>query len=39
MEFLERFTSALHGTLGSYHRDAMQRGYAYAVARLPTLHA
>jgi hypothetical protein len=31
--------AALHGTLGSYLRDALQEGSAYAVACLPILRA
>jgi NAD-specific glutamate dehydrogenase len=34
-EFMQRLSYALHGTLGSYLRDALQEGSANAVAYLP----
>jgi hypothetical protein len=34
-EFMQRLFAALHGTLGSYLRDAFQEGSAGAVACLP----
>jgi hypothetical protein len=34
-EFMQRLSAALHGTLGSYLRDAFQEGTADAVACLP----
>ena len=34
-EFMERLSATLHGTLGSYLRDASQEGSADAVACLP----
>jgi hypothetical protein len=33
-EFMQRQSAALHGTLGSYLRDALQEGSADVVARL-----
>jgi hypothetical protein len=40
-EFLQRLSAALHGTLGSYLRDALHEGSADAVACLiaPRAHA
>jgi hypothetical protein len=32
---MQRLSTALHGTLGSYLRDALQKGSADAVACLP----
>jgi hypothetical protein len=34
-EFMQRLSVALHGTLGSYLREAFQEGSADAVACLP----
>jgi hypothetical protein len=34
-ELMQRLSAALHGTLGSYLRDAFQEGSAGAVACLP----
>jgi hypothetical protein len=34
-EFMQRRSATLHGTLGSYLRDAFQEGSADAVAYLP----
>jgi hypothetical protein len=34
-EFMQRLSTALHGTLGSYLRDPFQEGSADAVACLP----
>jgi hypothetical protein len=34
-EFMQRLSAALHGSLGSYFRDALQEGSADAVACLP----
>jgi hypothetical protein len=34
-EFMQRLSATLHGTLGSYPRDAFQKGSADAVACLP----
>jgi hypothetical protein len=33
-EFMQRLSAALHGTLGSYLRDAFHEGSAHAVACL-----
>ena len=33
-EFMQRLSAILHGTLGSYLRDAFQEGSVYAVACL-----
>jgi hypothetical protein len=38
-EFMQRLSVALHGTLGSYPRDALQEGSADAVACLPVPRA
>ena len=38
-EFMQRLSAALHGTLGSYLRDAFQEGSAGAVACLPVPRA
>jgi hypothetical protein len=38
-EFMQRHSAALHGTLGSYLRDAFQEGSADAVACLPAPRA
>jgi hypothetical protein len=38
-EFMQRLSTALHGTLGSYLRDALQEGSAGAVACLPVPRA
>ena len=38
-EFMQRLSVALHGTLGSYLRDAFQEGSAGAVAFLPVPRA
>jgi NAD-specific glutamate dehydrogenase len=38
-EFMQRLLAALHGTLGSYLRDALQEGNADAVACLPVPRA
>jgi hypothetical protein len=38
-EFMQRLSAALHGTLGSYLRDAFQEGSADAVACLPVPRA
>jgi hypothetical protein len=38
-EFMQRLSVALHGALGSYLRDALQKGRAYVVARLPAPRA
>jgi hypothetical protein len=38
-EFMQRLSAALHGTLGSYLRDAFQEGTAGAVACLPVPRA
>jgi hypothetical protein len=38
-EFMQRFSSTLRGTLGSYLRDALQEGSADAVACLPVPRA
>jgi hypothetical protein len=38
-EFMQRVFAALHGTLGSYLRDAFQEGSADAVACLPVPRA
>jgi hypothetical protein len=35
---MQRLFAALHGTLGSYLRDALQEGSADAVACLPVPH-
>jgi hypothetical protein len=35
-KLMQRLFVALHGTLGSYLRDALQKGSADAVAYLPT---
>jgi hypothetical protein len=34
-EFMQRLSAPLHGTLGSYLRDALQEDIAHAVACLP----
>jgi hypothetical protein len=36
---MQRLSAPLHGTLGSYLRDALQEGGADAVARLPVPRA
>jgi hypothetical protein len=38
-EFMQRLSAALHGTLGSYLRDALQEGSADAAACLPVPRA
>jgi hypothetical protein len=38
-EFMQRLSAALHGTLDSYLRDALQKGSADAVACLPVPRA
>jgi NAD-specific glutamate dehydrogenase len=38
-EFMQRLYAALHGTMGSYLRDAFQEGSAEAVACLPVPRA
>jgi hypothetical protein len=38
-EFMHRLSAAIHGTLGSYLRDALQVGSADAVACLPVPRA
>jgi hypothetical protein len=38
-EFMQRLSTALHGTLGSYLRDAFQEGSADAVACFPVPRA
>jgi NAD-specific glutamate dehydrogenase len=38
-EFMQRLSAALHGTLGSYLRDAFQEGCDDAVACLPVPRA
>jgi hypothetical protein len=38
-EFMQRLSAALHGTLGSYLRDALHEGSADAVACLPVPRA
>jgi hypothetical protein len=38
-EFMQRLSAAPHGTLGSYLRDAFQKGSADAVACLPVSRA
>jgi NAD-specific glutamate dehydrogenase len=38
-EFMQRLSAALHGTLSSYFRDALQEGSADAVACLPVPRA
>jgi hypothetical protein len=38
-EFMQRLSAALHGTMGSYLRDALQEGSADAVACLPVPRA
>jgi hypothetical protein len=38
-EFLQRLSIALHGTLGSYLRDALEEGNAKVVACLHVLRA
>jgi hypothetical protein len=38
-EFMQRLSAALHGTLSSYLRDALQEGSADAVACLPVPRA
>jgi hypothetical protein len=38
-EFMQRLSAALHGTLGSYLRDALQEGSVDVVACLPAPRA
>jgi hypothetical protein len=38
-EFMQRLSAALHGTLGSYLRDALQEGSADVVVCLPVPRA
>jgi hypothetical protein len=38
-EYMQRLFATLHGTLGSYLRDAFQEGIAYALACLPVPRA